>query len=297
MYEARQNKEMVSRRIDGISRMKKKTIQYAKGSKIELDKRLKDRSINVAIVGETHNEIDNQKEQKYWENQGICLYYENNTIVLNSKYNVTPDKIVDRIKFATLFLYDTIECFSKSNDGRMIEMRTNSKQYSPILERISYLIDTLLYDINREIFRLNDNMETNQEKELFYKYINAKKCCDLLRFHIDDILKEHSFPKNDNINFSISDVVYYMNLVLDSIMYIYNDLCSQTSDDYRIIRSRNMLNGAKAISKIRSRVIYKIGEKHIDDIINLPHNTISIIHKSEYLNDYKAQIESLNLQP
>lgn len=212
--------------------------------------------IDKAIVGEYHYEIPESEEIETWKDKVITVIYEYDEI---PSTETKPDPPMLRLFFAwEKFVELAKDCANNIINGNELYYLNC---FISEMEVINPSVDNLLFEIYNDAKLLQEKMK-NWVSLKYYEFVYV-------------MMK--SFDNINKLNYKVLNLRQKCNVkAIDSI-------------DLRKQRSLNMLR--KINDTTRNRFIYKVGDAHIDDIMNFRHNrpnhNVKVLSRNDYLLAYE----------
>ena len=243
---------------------------------------LKSKKINVAIVGETHHEINPDEETSAWGKEGINLYYEADDLPHSAMADpVQPDPLFLRLTFAWAALTEDVSDFLKtvSQSGKVADT-SGFKNANFVLK---YLLPILRSDLRR--------VESSEPK-LALALELIEELLPLLAGS-----KPASLASSDELARKVLASKLRRNMSF--VTEILSDLHSKsefkkvayTSSDLRVERSRQMLLRVNQFSGAMEKTIYKVGDHHVRDMRDNGWKVeagVKVFTQQEYLVEYRS---------
>lgn len=213
-------------------------------------------NIDKAIVGEYHYEIPAAEEIEIWKNEAITVIYEHDEI---PSTETKPDPPLLRLFFAwEKFVELAKDCANNIiNGGELYFLNCFISE----MENINPSVDNLLFEIYSDAKLLQEKMK-NWVNLKYYEFVYV-------------MMK--SFDSISKLNYKVLRLRQKCNVkAIDSI-------------DLRKQRSLNMLR--KINNTTQKMFIYKVGDAHINDIMNFshdrPNHNVKVLSRNDYLLSYK----------
>jgi hypothetical protein len=269
---------------------------HSSNAEIVLQRELKDELVSgaktLALVGESHNEIDTREEVLNWNEEGIDVKYENDTIEVEGddgvRESVAPDEKPQRIlfawqKFRTPLFQDGWNGW-ESNYVRgtmIIDMSDLYAEYLETYRQSGYgrEVCDLLHDTIKEV----------------------KDLCDTAEQAITDTRRPFRAVRSDEYMIDPLTRVQAIDKKIEALRANY--FTGETGKQMRnekglcIARSRNMLRNAEILATKTSGLIYKIGNKHMEEIIDGSavegeiSSRIALRERMAYKAEYQALVD------
>lgn len=243
---------------------------------------LKTKKINVAVVGETHYEIDADEEVSTWEKEGIKVFYEADSVPLSGKSGeVTPDPLILRLTFGWTALTEHVGDYLNkvATSGKVVD----TSDFPGVNWVLKYLLPVLHTDLARA---KSEKPELDTALELL------KELRPLLTGS-----KSKSLASSDELKRKV--LARKLRRNMNEVGVIINDLHSKSeyskvaykSEDLKVERSRQMLLNVNQSSGSMEKTIYKVGNNHVLDMRRegwKVEPAVRVYNKTEYGLEYQS---------
>lgn len=241
---------------------------------------LKTKKINVAIVGERHDEINVKEEIGAWKKAGINVFYEADAIPHSGQSSpVIPDPFIMRLAFAWTFLAEKVipylDQVAKSGS------KVDESSLKNVDEGLKYLLSAIKGDMRelnspalKEAMNLISELEPllngdkskslSSEQEGFRVMLAMKVRRDLKLVDVS-MKKLHAESKFSKVDYN--------------------------SEATRIERSRQMLGRINHVSGEMEKTIYKVGNDHVIDMRREGwpvKPAVKVYSREEYHQEYQS---------
>jgi hypothetical protein len=242
---------------------------------------LNGKKINVAIAGETHDEIPVDEEMEAWRKAGIKIHYEADKIPLDNsgQKTVTPDPVKLRLAFGFAKLNEHITPFLEKTfkPGKVVDS-SGTKDAAWVLK---YVLPILVGELE----------QAPKEKASVVKPLIG--AIEELR----SLLSNNALVKvqGDELERLVlaSTLRRTLKLVGDFIGEVHADSVFKDvpfkSLPLRVARSQQMLDRINKASGSLEKIIYKVGNLHVTDMRTErwePAAKVGVYERSEYIKEY-----------
>ena len=297
MYEARQNKEKVSRRIDGggMARQKVKLKRNNQNNIIQR-KDLNPNSFNLA--GEDHGESEKRrnKEQWYANARGLNYYTEHEYKYTENDKQVVGDSIMLRLEH---LLYFQIKYYK-------IQLEQFSQEMSPNNSSISNdtttdwkkFLESYKKSIDEIMLQMSIIKDDTDESSLYYRKllpfynimkISSDLCSKIINnqsYSISSLLIK-TFSRNPK-QIIMHDASSLLNELNNFIFYFKHNVINRDINN-NISNNRSIRMNDIANKNYQKKVLWKVGNDHIEDIKKMNGNiNYHILTKNEFDAGYST---------
>lgn len=273
------------------------TVQRAKVTQLLLRTDLTDGSKKIGLVGERHGDHDETEEKAIWNKVNIKLFYENESIPVSGTANkITPDPHELRILFTWENLKTQMQNVQITDHytQKYVEDRKDSmKEGSGLLWGINYLTQVLV-----------NNLEEICEKEDAHRSFYVAKFSALtFKDWVRRVIRQEQLgtpnsSTSPQVHISVKEANEHIALLNVALKEFMNDGLNRQVDktglEYRQERSTAMLAHSATLAGTNNKTIYKVGQLHLDDIIQsgaaIP-SDIALMNRGTYNGNEMPMLE------